>query len=126
MSESDCVCRGSKGKWLAFGISDNQRWEPCPECAVSKKPAPERSAYHREVPTTSPKCGERHAVTIDVYIILHIFGVTAQTIAHAIKKLLMPGQRLGGKSMDQDVSEAIWSLRRWEEIRAAEAAKELP
>lgn len=82
--------------------------------------AVKKSVYHREVPATCPKCGAKHTATIDVYAVLHAFDVTAQAIGHAIKKLLLPGQRSGGKSMDQDVGEAIWSLRRWEEIRAEE------
>jgi len=82
----------------------------------------ERSVYHREVPTTCPKCGAAHMATIDVYAVLHAFRVTSQTIGHAIKKLLFPGQRSGGKSEEQDIDEAAWSLRRWKEMRVAEDA----
>lgn len=71
------------------------------------------SVYHKPVPTK----------TIDVYRVLVAFGVSDPCIQHAIKKLLCAGQRRGGKTIDQDVAEAIWSLRRWEEMRAEEAAK---
>lgn len=58
--------------------------------------------------------------TIDAYAVLHAFRVTAQTIGHAIKKLLAPGQRSGGKSLRQDVEEAVWSLNRHLELMDAE------
>ena len=48
---------------------------------------------------------------VDVYDILVAFNVTNPAIAHAVKKLLMPGQR-GGKPWQQDVNEAIQSLHR--------------
>jgi len=81
-----------------------------------------RSAYHREVPTQCPYCSKWHWATIDVYAVTHAFGVTAKTIAHAIKKLLAPGKRIGGKTEEQDIGEAIWSLQRWQEMRAQEKA----
>jgi hypothetical protein len=69
------------------------------------------SVYHRRVPT----------LIIDVYRVLWAFKVDDPCIAHAVKKLLCAGLRGGGKSLKQDVAEAIWSLRRWEEMRAEEA-----
>lgn len=74
--------------------------------------AAKRSVYHREVPTR----------TIDVYRVLVAFEVTDPNIAHAVKKLLCAGKRNGGKPIEQDVAEAIWTLRRWEEMRAEEKA----
>jgi hypothetical protein len=71
-----------------------------------------RSVYHREVPT----------LTVDVYRVLVAFEVTDPCIAHAIKKLLCAGKRNGGKPIEQDIAEAIWTLRRWEEMRAEDAA----
>lgn len=71
-----------------------------------------RSVYHREVPTT----------TVDVYRILSAFEVTDPCLQHAVKKLLVAGRRIGGKSEEQDVREAIWTLNRWLEMRAEEAA----
>lgn len=50
---------------------------------------------------------------IDVYRVCDLFGVQDPSGAtqHAIKKLLLPGQR-GGKSMRQDLQEAVDSLNR--------------
>ena len=47
----------------------------------------------------------------DVYSVLEAFGVTCQARGHAIKKLLMPGQR-GAKSEVQDLKEALASVSR--------------
>ncbi len=51
------------------------------------------------------------AVTMDIYDITKAYGVTCQAIGHAVKKLLMPGQR-GHKSKQQDLEEAITSIVR--------------
>lgn len=48
---------------------------------------------------------------VDVYDVLIAYDVRCPAIAHAIKKLLVPGSR-GAKSWSQDVNEAIGSLRR--------------
>lgn len=50
---------------------------------------------------------------IDVYRVCDLFGVQDPSGAtqHAIKKLLLPGQR-GGKPMRQDLQEAVDSLNR--------------
>ncbi len=58
---------------------------------------------------------------IDVYLVLILFAVTDPCIAHAVKKLLVPGRR-GAKDIDKDVKEAIDSLKRFQEIRAEQAA----
>lgn len=68
--------------------------------------------YKRTVPTT----------TIDVYRVLVAFEVWDPCIAHAVKKLLCAGERGGGKTKEQDIDEAIVSLRRWQEMRAEEQA----
>jgi hypothetical protein len=47
----------------------------------------------------------------DVYRVLRAFGVTCPALQHAIKKLLMPGQR-GAKSTVQDLDEALVSVSR--------------
>ena len=52
------------------------------------------------------------SVYLDVYDVYSLFGVKSHRIAHAIKKLLMPGRRNGGKSQEQDIEEAITSLKR--------------
>lgn len=62
-----------------------------------------------------------HLNTIDIYRVLGLWGVTDNAIAHAIKKLLVAGGR-GAKDAEQDVAEAIVSLRRWQEMQAENAA----
>jgi len=45
----------------------------------------------------------------DVYRVLKAFGVTCPALQHAVKKLLMPGQR-GSKDQLQDLEEALLSV----------------
>ena len=47
----------------------------------------------------------------DVYSVLEAFDVTCSARGHAVKKLLMPGQR-GAKSEVQDLKEALASVSR--------------
>ena len=47
----------------------------------------------------------------DVYSVLKAFDVTCSARGHAVKKLLMPGQR-GAKSEVQDLKEALASVSR--------------
>ena len=47
----------------------------------------------------------------DVYSVLEAFDVTCPALQHAVKKLLMPGQR-GAKSEVQDLKEALASVSR--------------
>ena len=58
---------------------------------------------------------EINGTLIDVYDILVAFEVFNPAIAHAVKKMLMPGQR-GSKDFIQDIEEAIQSLERAKEI----------
>lgn len=51
------------------------------------------------------------AFQADVYSVLEAFGVTCPAVQHAVKKLLMPGQR-GSKSEIQDLDEALVSVSR--------------
>lgn len=53
---------------------------------------------------------------IDVYDVLVAYNVTCPATAHAIKKLLMPGER-HAKTWEQDINEAIASLERAKELR---------
>lgn len=48
---------------------------------------------------------------VDVYDVLEAFNVTCPAIAHAVKKLLLPGGRGKGPT-DQDLREAIDALIR--------------
>lgn len=52
---------------------------------------------------------------IDIYRVLKLFEVTDPCLAHAIKKLLVAGGR-GSKNQYQDVTEAIDTLSRWQEM----------
>ena len=64
------------------------------------------SKYKKKFRSTSGE--EFHA---DVYAVLVAFNVTCPARQHAIKKLLMPGQR-GSKNEGQDLDEALWSVSR--------------
>jgi len=61
--------------------------------------------------------GEPYIGHFDVYDVLNAFNPPSEQIRHAVKKLLVTGGRLGGKTALQDINEAIWSLE--------EAKKEL-
>lgn len=56
----------------------------------------------------------RHLTEIDVYRVCDLFQVNDPSGAtqHAIKKLLLPGQRGGGKDMRKDMQEAVDTLVR--------------
>lgn len=51
---------------------------------------------------------------IDVYRVCDLFGVNDPSgcTQHAIKKLLLPGGRGGGKSVRQDLQEAVDTMQR--------------
>lgn len=70
----------------------------------------------------TPAYYERQAPAgkLDVYAICKIYDVTDPAIFHAVKKLLRAGRGSGGKSKNQDVSEAIDSLRRYLEMEGLE------
>ncbi|WP_425070664.1 hypothetical protein [Sagittula sp. S175] len=61
------------------------------------------SLYHRRIHR------DEHGMS-DVYDVLRAYGVADPAVAHAIKKLLVPGARSGGKSAAQDLREAAWSI----------------
>ena len=52
-----------------------------------------------------------HGVEVDVYDVLNAWEVTCPATQHAIKKLLMPGQR-GSKDALQDLKEAEQAIKR--------------
>ena len=70
------------------------------------------SKYHKQIRSES----------IDVYDVLVAFDVKCPAIQHAIKKLLMPGQR-GEKTYLQDLNEAKASIDRAIELQTDEAPK---
>jgi hypothetical protein len=59
---------------------------------------------------------------IDVYRVLQLFAVTDPCIQHAVKKLLVPGQR-GHKDVEKDVREAILSCERFLEMVQEDALR---
>ena len=54
---------------------------------------------------------------IDVYRVLELFNVIHPSAQHAIKKLMVAGQR-GAKDVEQDVREAGDTVARWLEMIA--------
>lgn len=68
------------------------------------------SKYHKRIRTE----------TVDVYDVLTAYGVTCPAVAHAVKKLLMPGQR-GAKDRLQDLNEAKQSIERAIELEKERA-----
>jgi hypothetical protein len=54
---------------------------------------------------------------VDVYDVLKAFDVTCPATQHAIKKMLMAGER-GHKDKQTDLNEAIQSLQRAKELAA--------
>lgn len=54
---------------------------------------------------------EVKGVFIDVYDVLAMYDVKNPAIQHAVKKLLMPGER-GAKDLVQDLEEAKQSIER--------------
>ena len=59
----------------------------------------------------------------DVYDIDNMFPAINSQVAHARKKLLQAGGRLGGKTALQDIKEAYWSLG--EAIKEMESEEKL-
>ena len=78
---------------------------PRPSKAVQPetKPAKMPSVYHVEIVPD---------VVVDVYDVANAYSMPAE-IAHAFKKIAVPGGRLAGKGEKQDIKEAIWSLNRY-------------
>lgn len=56
---------------------------------------------------------------IDLYAIAEAFGVKSNPQFHAMKKIMMAGER-GHKSLVQDIDEAIQASQRWKEMAQAE------
>ena len=84
-----------------------------PQHVASDDTSPERVEKHEEIEQVQPNKYQRaiKGVTVDVYDVLDAFGVTCQARGHAIKKLLMAGQR-GHKDEAQDLREAVQAIER--------------
>ena len=67
----------------------------------------------------NPYAREWKGVTLDVYRVLRIYGITDPAVQHAVKKLLRYGS---GEHKDKakDIAEAIASLQRWQAMEAGE------
>lgn len=70
------------------------------------------SIYHKDV---------THLKTLDPYRLQELYQMHP-CAEHVVKKLLVAGERSGGKSLDEDIADAIWTLKRWQEMRAEDAA----
>jgi len=62
---------------------------------------------------------------IDVYRVLDLFQVTRPAVAHAVKKLLAPGQR-GTKDYEADIREALVSLERELQMLEEDRVRPIP
>jgi hypothetical protein len=47
----------------------------------------------------------------DFYDVANSFGMLNEQIKHAAKKMLQTGGRSGGKSVERDIKDCIWSLQ---------------
>lgn len=66
------------------------------------------SRYHKRIRTDADGL-------IDLYAIAEAFGVKSNPQFHAMKKIMMAGER-GHKSLVQDIDEAIIAAQRWKEM----------
>lgn len=67
----------------------------------------EGKKYLRKITSTV----DGKAIQADIYAVLEAWGVTCQATGHAIKKLLMPGQRGKGTKID-DLRGALAAVSR--------------
>lgn len=87
-----------------------------PSMPAAARPRSAGASLADRFPHYHKRCGYQ---TVDVYRVLAMFEVTDPCIQHAVKKLLVAGQR-GAKDIDKDISEAIATLTRWQQMRAEE------
>lgn len=58
-----------------------------------------------------------HIKTLDPYRLQELYKMHP-CAEHVVKKLLVAGEREGGKDLDHDISDCIRTLKRWQEMRA--------
>jgi hypothetical protein len=99
--------------WWSYGhtVTEDRRrppthWMPLPSLPARSSSGTGTNKYRRLI--IDRTTGQ--SVTADVYDILVAWGVACPATQHAIKKLLMPGQR-GGKPARQDLEEALASVQ---------------
>jgi hypothetical protein len=73
---------------------------------VAFTPKTKRSKYHREI---------KPGVWVDVYDVLHAWGVSNPALQHLIKKALQPGER-GHKDKSEDMADIVASALRAQEL----------
>lgn len=71
------------------------------------------SKYHKDV---------SHIKTLDPYRLQELYQMHP-CAEHVVKKLLVAGERSGGKTLDQDIADCVWTLQRWQEMRAEDAQR---
>lgn len=59
--------------------------------------------------------------TLDPYRLQELYQMHP-CAEHVVKKLLVAGEREGGKDLDTDISDCIRTLKRWQAMRAEDAA----
>lgn len=70
------------------------------------------SIYHKDV---------SHIATLDPYRLQELYQMHP-CAEHVVKKMIVAGARTGGKTVDEDIADCIWTLQRWQEMRAEDAA----
>jgi len=96
-------------------VSEIERVHPAPP-APSAGPAEPSVRKHSHYFKRSP------GTLVDVYRVGRMFNVNDPALFHALKKILLPGERGGGKSVEKDIEEARDSLIRFLEMQAEDAA----
>ena len=87
---------------------------PEPENKGVKSDQREHNHYFKDV---------RHLDFIDVYRVIDLWELKDPALQHALKKLLVPGNR-GHKDIQKDVQDVIDSCKRWQEMQAENGTKE--
>lgn len=64
-----------------------------------------------------------HIKTLDPYRLQELYKMHP-CAEHVIKKLLVAGEREGGKDLDHDISDCIRTLKRWQEMRAEDRGEQ--
>ena len=80
------------------------------------------SKYNRKIPYWDD-AGQARGLTVDVYTVLLAFNVACPATQHAVKKLLMAGQR-GHKDTRTDLQEALHAIERAIELLPPDEAKQ--
>ena len=103
---------GSSGPWAP---SELRKIESTIESDDSPLPAHSGNKYHRRI-----QCLNQHGtfMIVDVYCVIDAFGVTCPARQHALKKLLCPGKRGKGNTI-QDLTEARDAVTRAIELETS-------